>query len=82
MKFILVLHLCSMLTGQCNQSLTVNMEFNDHRSCALAGYDISGKSLEQLDPNRVNKEELAIRFNCKKLGKEPIIPLPKPGTPS
>jgi len=82
MKFILVLHLCSMLTGQCNQSLTVNMEFNDHRSCALAGYDISGKSLEQLDPNRVNKEELAIRFNCKKLGKEPIIPLLKPGTPS
>jgi len=82
MKFILVLHLCSMLTGQCNQSLTVNMEFNDHRSCALAGYDISGKSLEQLDPNRVNEQELAVRFQCKKIRNKPIIPLPKPGTPS
>lgn len=71
-----------MLTGQCNQSLTVNMKFNDHRSCALAGYDISGKSLEQLDPNRVNEQELAVRFQCKKIGNKPIIPLPKPGTPS
>ena len=82
MKFILVLHLCSMLTQQCFESLTVNMEFNDHRSCALAGYDISGKSLEQLDPDQVNENELAVRFQCKKVGKEPIIPLPKPGTPS
>ena len=82
MKFILVLHLCSMLSQQCFESLTVNMEFEDHRSCALAGYDISGKSLEQLDPNRVNEEELAVRFQCKKTGKKPIIPLPKPGTPS
>ena len=82
MKFILVLHLCNMLTQQCFESLHVNMEFNDHRSCALAGYDISGKSLEQLDPDQVNKNELAVRFQCKKVGKEPIIPLPKPGTPS
>ena len=82
MKFILVLHLCSMITNQCYESLNVNMAFNDHRSCALAGYDISGKSLEQLDPNRVNEQELAVRFQCKKIGKKPIIPPKKPGTPS
>ena len=82
MKFILVLHLCSMLTGECYESLNVNMEFSDHRSCALAGYDISGKSLEELNPDRVNEHELAVKFQCKKIGKKPIIPLPKPGTPS
>ena len=82
MKFILVLHLCTMLTGQCYESLYVNLEFNDHRSCALAGYDISAKSLEQLDPDQVNKNELAVRFQCKKTTITPIIPLPKPGTPS
>ena len=82
MKFILVLHLCSMLTGQCYESVHVNMEFNNHRDCALAGYDISGKSLEQLDPNLVNKQELAVRFQCKKIGITPIIPPKKPGTPS
>jgi len=82
MKFILVLHLCTMLTGQCYESLYVNLEFNDHRSCALAGYDISAKSLEQLDPDQVNKNELAVRFQCKKTVITPIIPPKKPGTPS
>ena len=82
MKFILVLHLCTMLTGQCYESLHVNLEFNDHRSCALAGYDISAKSLEQLDPDQVNQNELAVRFQCKKTAITPIIPPIKPGTPS
>ena len=82
MKFILVLHLCSMLTQQCFESLHVNKEFNDHRTCALAGYDIAGKSLEQLNKKDVNDAELAVRFQCKKVGKKPIIPPPKPGTPS
>ena len=82
MKFILVLHLCSMLTNQCYESLHVNMEFNDHRSCALAGYEISGESLKQLNPDRVNQEQLAVKFECRKVPNKPIIPLPKPGTPS
>jgi len=82
MKFILVLHLCSLLTQTCFESLHVNMQFNDHRSCALAGYDISSKSLEQLDPDRVNEHQLAVKFECRKVQKKPIIPLPKPGTPS
>ena len=71
-----------MLTGQCYESLHVNLEFIDHRSCALAGYDISAKSLVQLDPDQVNKNELAVRFQCKKIGITPIIPPKKPGTPS
>jgi len=82
MKFILVLHLCSMLAGQCFESVHVNMGFKDHRSCALAGYEISSKSLEQLNPDRVNQEQLAVKFECRKIQNKPIIPLPKPGTPS
>ena len=82
MKFILVLHLCSLLTQTCYESLHVGLEFKDHRSCALAGYDISAKSLEQLDPNQVNENELAVRFQCKKTAITPIIPPIKPGTPS
>jgi len=58
------------------------MEFNDHRSCAIAGYEISVESLKQLNPDRVNQEQLAVKFECRKVQKKPIIPLPKPGTPS
>lgn len=82
MKFILILHLCTMLTGQCYESLHVGLEFKDHRSCALAGYELAGKSLAQLNEKDVNDAELAVRFQCKKVGKKPIIPPPKPGTPS
>ena len=82
MKFILVLHLCSLLTQTCFESLHVNMQFNDHRSCALAGYEISGESLKQLNPDRVNQEQLAVKFECRNVLNKPITPLPKPGTPS
>ena len=82
MKFILVLHLCSMITGDCFESVHVGLSFNDHRACAIAGYDISGASLKALDPKRVNNEELAVKFECKKIPNKPIIPLPKPGQPT
>jgi hypothetical protein len=82
MKFILVLHLCSLLSQQCYESLHVNLEFNDHRSCALAGYEISGESLKQLNPDTVNKDQLAVKFECRKVLNKPIIPPKKPGTPS
>jgi len=82
MKFILVLHLCSILNQSCFESLHVGLSFNDHRSCAIAGYEISGSSLKALDPERVNKEELAVKFECKKVPNKTIIPLPKPGIPS
>ena len=78
MKFILVLHLCSMLTAECFESVHVGLSFNDHRACAIAGYDISGKSLEALNPERVNKEELAVKFECIKVPNKPVIPPPKP----
>jgi hypothetical protein len=56
--------------------------FDDHRSCAIAGYEFSGASLEALDPERVNREELAVKFECKKIINKPIIPPLKPGIPS
>ena len=82
MKFILVLHLCSILNQSCFESLHVGLSFNDHRSCAIAGYEISGSSLKALDPERVNKEELAVKFECKKVANKTIIPPPKPGQPT
>jgi hypothetical protein len=71
-----------MLTGECSKSIHVNTQFNDHRSCALAGYDLSSSTLQELDLNIVNERELAVRFQCKKIGNTPITPPKKPGTPS
>jgi hypothetical protein len=40
-------------------------EFNSHLDCALAGYELSYKNLKELDKDLVNKERLAIKFECK-----------------
>jgi len=40
-------------------------EFNSHYDCALAGYQLSYKNLKELDKDLVNKERLAIKFECK-----------------
>ena len=74
MKFILVLHLCSMITGQCLDSHHPGYQFKTHYDCAIAGYALSQKSLKLLSEeeyyyglDRINKERLAIRFECREL---------------
>ena len=65
MKFVLILYICSMTSGQCPGSSYMPYEFNSHLDCALAGYQESYKALKELDKDTVNKERLAIRFECK-----------------
>jgi len=73
MKFILVLHLCSMLTGKCFDSHYPSYQFKTHYDCAIAGYALSQESLKMLSMDeyygleRINKEKLAIRFECREL---------------
>jgi hypothetical protein len=67
MKFILILYVCSMTSGQCPGSSYIPYEFNSHLECALAGYQQSYKALSELDKDTVNKQKLAVRFECKQL---------------
>ena len=63
MKFILVLHLCSMITNKCIDPHIPGYQFTNHYDCAIAGYAISQKTLKLLveDENygldRINKEK-------------------------
>jgi len=74
MKFILVLHLCSMITGKCLDSHTPSYQFKTHYDCAIAGYALSQESLKLLSKeeyyyglDRINEERLAIKFECREL---------------
>lgn len=74
MKFILVLYLCSMINGQCFDSQVSNYQFKTHYDCAIAGYAMSQESLKLLvkdeyyyGMDRINKERLAIKFECREL---------------
>ena len=73
MKFILVLYLCSMLNGKCIEPQIPGYQFESHYDCAIAGYALSQQSLKMLSEDeyygleRINKEKLAIRFECREL---------------
>ena len=74
MKFILVLYLCSMITGKCVSPQMPGYQFETHYDCAIAGYALSQESLKLLSQDeyyygldRINEERLAIRFECREL---------------
>jgi len=62
-----------MITGKCMDPHIPGYQFTSHYDCAIAGYVVSQKTLKLLteDENygleRINKEKLAIRFECKPL---------------
>ena len=65
-KFILILHLCSTINGECFDSQYVG-ELPDHYTCVKAGYIQAYKSFETLDKEEINKQKLAIKFECKEI---------------
>ena len=67
MKFVLILHICSFITLQCPVSSVSPYEFSNWHSCAVKGYEMSAVALQDLPKDRVNKEKLAIKFECKEL---------------
>ena len=86
-KYLLIIYMCSMLSGQCPSSAVTGYEFISHAQCVETGYQIAHdtfKNLEKLeDMNReyVENSQIIIRFDCRavEMPKE-IIPPPKPKT--
>jgi len=73
MKYILILHLCSMITNTCMDPHISGYQFTNHYDCAISGYAVSQKTLkllvkdEEFGLDRINNEKLAIRFECRPL---------------
>ena len=69
MKYVIILYLCSFANVQpvCYSEKTVGLEFDNYRDCILDGYKKSYVHLESLDADKVTKEKLAIRFQCKEI---------------
>ena len=63
-KFILVLSVCSFLTGECKNPVQPPVVYNDWAECAA---DAAVKSLELLQKegkDNVNQYRLAVKFGC------------------
>ena len=68
--------MCSMSTGQCPSSTVSGWQFNNHYDCVNAGYGIAQQTfrsleeLEEFERDYIEKEKIAIRFECREVGKQ------------
>ena len=74
MKYVIILYLCSFVNVQptCYSEKIVALEFNNYHDCILEGYKQSYTHLASFDKDKINKEKLAIRFQCKEIKMENI----------
>jgi hypothetical protein len=73
MKYILILYMCSMNTGQCPSSSAAGYQFNSHYDCVNSGYAIAQKTyrnlkeIEEWNKDYINKNKIVVKFECKEL---------------
>ena len=74
MKYVIILYLCSFVNVQpvCHSEKIVGLEFTNYYDCILDGYKQSYNHLASLDKEKIIKEKLAIKFQCKKIKMENI----------
>ena len=73
MKYILILYMCSMVSGECPTSTISGWQFENHYDCVNAGYGVSQQTfrnledLEEWSREYIEEQKIAIRFECKEL---------------
>ena len=65
MKFVLMLSLCSFVTGECKDPITYGQTFDTWKDCAIVALDTSIKYLEAMDSNTVNELQLSTQYTCR-----------------
>ena len=64
MKFILMVSVCSAITGLCDAPMKAEPPFDSYRECAIFGYESSAQFLFRLDENKINNERIYTKFWC------------------
>ena len=68
--------MCSMATGHCPSSTVAGYQFTNHYDCVNAGYGVAQKTfvelkeLEEFERQYIEKNKIAIKFECKPLGQK------------
>ena len=65
MKFILMLSVCSFVTGECKDPITYGQTFDTWKHCALTALDTSSKYLLTMDDKTVNEFQLSTQYTCR-----------------
>jgi len=65
MKFILMLSVCSFVTGECKDPITYSQTFDTWKECAIVALDTSIQYLELMNKDTVNELKLSTQYSCK-----------------
>ena len=65
MKFVLMLSVCSFVTGECKDPVTYGQTFDTWKQCAIVALDTSIQYLELMDKDTVNKLKLSTQYTCR-----------------
>jgi len=65
MKFILMLSVCSFVTGECKDPVKYQETFDTWKECAIVALDTSIKYLETMNTETVNRFQLSTQYTCK-----------------
>jgi len=63
MKFILAFSICSAITGYCNNTMTVDKEFNTWTECVIGGSYLTIEYATRQE-EKINKDKLYITYFC------------------
>jgi len=66
MKFVLMLSVCSFVTGECKPPITYGQTFDTWKQCAIVAMSTSMQYLQAMDDETVNKFELSTQYTCTK----------------
>ena len=64
MKFILLLTMCSYVSGACMPTYEWPVKFDSGYDCSIAGYEEAARKLKEWGPEEVNKHQISITFSC------------------
>ena len=62
-KFILAFSVCSAITGYCNNTMTVDRQFDSWSECVKAGSHLTIAYAEKME-EKLNKDKLYISYFC------------------
>ena len=67
MKIILIMLVCSFVSGTCTPPLVINEEFEDMYSCLIRGYEESISMTMDVGREEINEKGLFTRFACREI---------------
>jgi hypothetical protein len=70
MNFLLVFTVCSMVNGNCLDTMSTGKKFNTFRECTIAGYEFIAEQNKLFPLDQFDKVKPSFHFDCKETAEQ------------